>query len=792
MDCLDLLNKYSEVAEFINDSATKSLLGIFERQLNEREFLLPFMGQFSAGKSKLINHILGRDILPTRRTETTAFPTYIQYGEEDVAILIHSDNSTEKITFADVKELNYQKVKDIDNPITSLKLFVNNPILSTGLIIVDTPGVNTLINEHVNMTEELLTNSMYVVYVFPGELTKQDLMMIEKIEGLNINCVFVRTHADCIKKVEEDISVTIMNEGETLNNKLGKTVPFYAVTNEEDCNDKNLLDMNFDFLKDFLQNGIAANIDDNYKHAILGRLEGIRVKLEKSINEKIHILESTSNQSEKNLEKNERNIKLAKQKLKKIISLNEERIRNREENILTSISENIHSKYEMCLRNFKSAVRRCNFNSEQEASAEYQRLLSDNIMQMGSETSKYISAYAEESVCAMNEEMSHFIDDIQNESGISFDINFDMSTIAEVEQKQKLLEEDFNEKYVQLNHLKEMSDEKLSSLGVERSNLEDTIAQFDSTIAECQKVRNEAMSSYTPHYIDVQGSCPSIFKKIGNLCDLAMLAIPGTGFAKGAAFATKGAKALSKGNKLLQLGGQGLTQVAKGLDMLAKTDRIKDTATLLKSVPEVLNGKGASRIDKKKGSLLDYLSVSYWFEKVGEVINPPTKILDRQYENEFNEKMRELQVAVQNKVQDRLLLLRRNGYIKDEMDAQIKRQEMLKEETLNLEQRYKSERQKFERMIMDKTQEVFRENMYKKFELNLHEFKNILNKKSRDVIVQMRYRILDAVNHVTIEKLENIENQLSEIRVNKQNGVNNNLTAIKELICMKEKLSLDK
>lgn len=790
MDYCRIFENYKEVASYLDDVPTKTLLDVFAHQMTEREFILPFIGQYSAGKSKLINHILGRDILPTKRTETTAFPTYIKYGENDMALLTREDETTEEVSFTDVKELNYKTTKDMKNPIVGLTIYVNNPILSTGLIIVDTPGVNTLISKHVNMTEELLENSMYVVYVFPGALTKQDLLMIEKIDSLNISCVFVRTNADMIKEGEEDISATLLKEGEYLNNKLGKSVPYFAITNEENCSHHDLLDMNFQFFVDFLKKGIVDDIDDNYKNAITVRIEGIKKKLEKTIDDKISLLKTTRTESEEKLNKRSNEIKIAKDKLNKALVLNKEQVKRNEANILESINECISSKYETCLRNFKNAIAKSTYKSSKEASIEYQRLLSDSITYLSTEVSKKIEEYADKSVKSVNDELSEFVNDLQQRSGIVMDIKFDMNTVGEVEQKQKLLEQEFNDKFVRLMKLNESSDEKLSELGVKRSELDKVITEFNSTIDECHKAQKEIENSYEEHYVDVPSRYSKILKHIGTACDLALLVIPASGFASGAKLAASGAQKLSKGNKLLQLGSKALTHVEKGLKVLQQTDRIKDTATLIKSATSVVNGQGAKRINKK-GNILDYLSVSYWFEKAGEIIDPSTRRLDTEYEEAFNQTKEKIQIELQNKVQERLFELHRKGLLKSEADILLKRKEMLQEEQMNLEQHFKREKQKIERQKADRMQEIFRDNMITKFVEKLCEFRKILFNKSNEVVKEMRVSILETANHVTLEKLSDIENQLSEIIKNRKDCVEDNINEINNLTVLKEKLTIE-
>ena len=63
---LEYLNGLEEVTTYLNDNFLKNKINLIKDAINERKFLLTFVGQFSSGKSRLINNILGIDILPVR------------------------------------------------------------------------------------------------------------------------------------------------------------------------------------------------------------------------------------------------------------------------------------------------------------------------------------------------------------------------------------------------------------------------------------------------------------------------------------------------------------------------------------------------------------------------------------------------------------------------------------------------------------------------------------------------------------------------------------------------------
>lgn len=62
-------------------------------RLKQAEFAVAFFGSFSAGKSTIINAIMGREVLPESTKSTTAFPTIIRAGASDGAVVYYVNNS---------------------------------------------------------------------------------------------------------------------------------------------------------------------------------------------------------------------------------------------------------------------------------------------------------------------------------------------------------------------------------------------------------------------------------------------------------------------------------------------------------------------------------------------------------------------------------------------------------------------------------------------------------------------------------------------------------------------------
>jgi GTPase Era involved in 16S rRNA processing len=68
-------------------------------KLKQTEFHVAFLGSYSAGKSTMINGILGREILPEANKSTTAFPTIVKKGAKDQAFIYFMDDKAQTILY---------------------------------------------------------------------------------------------------------------------------------------------------------------------------------------------------------------------------------------------------------------------------------------------------------------------------------------------------------------------------------------------------------------------------------------------------------------------------------------------------------------------------------------------------------------------------------------------------------------------------------------------------------------------------------------------------------------------
>lgn len=98
-----------------------------------RKPCIALMGEFSAGKTTLINFLLGEDALPTRVTATQLPPVWMSYGD----VAAHYMDDTGRRHDIDPADLHQVPVKGV----RYIRLFSRSTLLET-MDLLDTPGIS--------------------------------------------------------------------------------------------------------------------------------------------------------------------------------------------------------------------------------------------------------------------------------------------------------------------------------------------------------------------------------------------------------------------------------------------------------------------------------------------------------------------------------------------------------------------------------------------------------------------------------------------------------------------------
>lgn len=777
MDIQQILNNYLEVAkELGNDSAAK-LIEEFAEKNSIQRYELPLIGQFSSGKSATINHLLGRDLLPTKSIETTAFATFISYSESEYAMLELNDGNVESISFEEIKQLDNNKVVETGKQIKTLNIGINCDLLKSGLTFVDTPGVNTIITTHIEITERILKSAQCIVYVLAKNLTDEDVLMIQTIEAQNIPVIFVRTHIDDIKKTEENWQTAVRENESSIAEKLGHPVHFFAISNDTTRSE---FEKNFEVLKNYLSKEIAANVKEVFEKAIIERLEPIKNELEKSLSIRQQTLLQSAEKSIDEIEKQKSKIEILVGNWNEKLLAQQTLIHKKAEGLKKDLKHVISAKTDSKISEFNIAAN----NSEGDVkslSALLNESLSKASSSMNTNSENLIQNGANLVCRRLGEEMQLIGNELQT-IGLESDCIFDMSVARDYTERQKSIDEEYLAQVAQINEIKEKVSQQANLSDQIRADIQCAISQAEEEIRAYKTNINAISKSYEPQYIERQSQLGKIGKNIGNVLDIAMLFIPAAGWTAAGKWASK----LGKSGSMLRKGGEMLSKCAK---VLAETDAAKDAATVLgglKNANDKLNGS------IKKTSIFDYVSLSYWFEKAGEHFDPSTCELDQQYELQFQARMdeaeNELQVALDKKKQMIANLAKLNGdkWKSDQEKAEAERMSKelnRKKEAIKAKLESEKEKAVKESLILQTKQQ---------FVKKINDYAEILISRTSDMVDAVFSSIINSADLKITNQLNSLSEQLSEIIKDKNSCIENKEQKLSYLANLSSKLKVEK
>ncbi|XP_019645359.1 PREDICTED: uncharacterized protein LOC109486111 isoform X1 [Branchiostoma belcheri] len=186
-----LLQLYQESQRFIHDnfahhSAFQSLLCDDKEplmtELQRRKDILQsqiyqvvFLGTHNSGKSTTINMLLGTELLPKALRHCTDVNCEVRYGEQKKALIYNMSELVNEVSL-DVQNPNkvlagyvrHDKNKDVGNLYDKVEIYWPADLLQSGLVLVDTPGVDIVAGHDSGLWDTYGTRAVTAVFVLDG------------------------------------------------------------------------------------------------------------------------------------------------------------------------------------------------------------------------------------------------------------------------------------------------------------------------------------------------------------------------------------------------------------------------------------------------------------------------------------------------------------------------------------------------------------------------------------------------------------------------------------------------
>ena len=638
------VQKMSEIAHYLNQTDAQMLLKHMQDSLSSGQFLLTMMGHFSAGKSALINQLIGQDILPVGASETTALITYLQYGEVAHAEKIYQDQHIEACAIEDVKGI-WQRGSEVVQKLQCIRVFLPSELLKNGLVIADTPGINTVLQPHIEQTAALLQSADMVCYVMRQAFTKSDQLFVEKIRSCGIPLMFVRTCWDLLSSAEENLDDTEKSIRADLAPLADDEKAVFCVSNNKSSEYNARIHSE---LMPYLSQTLAAKASEQLGHSVENRTRLIAKNLQSLLQERVRMIRGMLEDSERAYQEQKQELLRASDKLETAVKRKKEKAADqfgdvtREANAaLTDLADSKIRAAEKYIQSMKTT------DADRIGGQLAQRAESDCLL-LRKDYLSYFDAFLQQN----QEEIL---------AGLSGTVRIDCDlpeTILEAAEATSMTQEEINA----LLQLKEALKDEMDALQQKIAGGDDQKEAAQTALADLEQgaaavdAELEALGGYVEHYRIQKGTHKHerVWGAIGTVADFATLLIPGEGWAnlavKIGGAVVKGAKA-AKASVEAWKGADLVMDVVRGVHAFRQQQGIAGNSGDDTDVDssEVFAGeqgrqKLQERLREKPATLLDYLSLSYYFKKIGKQFDQPDRVVvDQQHEDEYYQQRQAIQ-----------------------------------------------------------------------------------------------------------------------------------------------------
>lgn len=237
-------------------------------------FRIVVMGEIKQGKSSFINALLGvKDLVPVNSDVATSTIFKIRYGREKRYRVFFTRQSGKSELTIDEKELHDYGTED-GNPdncreVDFIEVCVPSPLLGSGIVIVDTPGLGGLFKKHKEITYQYAPKADAVFFVtdsIGSPIGLQEIGFLKELRTITDNIYFVQTKADAADTQMRQ--ARMKNNVDMLIRQVGfrrEDIKYFTVDSQlkleadeaKDCED--LADSSFPPLMSFVQNSLRKN-----------------------------------------------------------------------------------------------------------------------------------------------------------------------------------------------------------------------------------------------------------------------------------------------------------------------------------------------------------------------------------------------------------------------------------------------------------------------------------------------------------------------------------------------------
>ena len=198
-------------------------LSVLKDRLMDERFHLAVLGQFKRGKSTLLNALISEPILPVSVIPLTSVPTFIHFGTlPTIRVKYNEKQRVEEFAGASTSERTAFLLKYVTeggNPknrlgVTEVEVVSPAPILSKGVVLIDTPGIGSTYRHNTQATMNFLQQCDAALFIISADppITDVELDFLRQVREKVPRLFFVLNKVDYLNGDERDQVLSFFRE----------------------------------------------------------------------------------------------------------------------------------------------------------------------------------------------------------------------------------------------------------------------------------------------------------------------------------------------------------------------------------------------------------------------------------------------------------------------------------------------------------------------------------------------------------------------------------------------------
>ncbi|MCD7033429.1 dynamin family protein [Metabacillus sp. GX 13764] len=199
-----------EAMDLYDTKTALKVAGLIQKVVSGEKHIA-FTGHFSAGKSSMINALLGENILPASPIPTSANLVLLQKGEKRVELTMR-DGSIAELQGSSYSSEKVQQYCKEGQDIERVHIWDEHFQLPEHAVILDTPGIDSTDEAHMASTESIIHSADLIFYVtdYNHVQSEMSLNFVKHLAEREMNVCLIVNQID--KHREEEIPFEVFKE----------------------------------------------------------------------------------------------------------------------------------------------------------------------------------------------------------------------------------------------------------------------------------------------------------------------------------------------------------------------------------------------------------------------------------------------------------------------------------------------------------------------------------------------------------------------------------------------------